>query len=282
MSKSLRIINILQVIEALGRGTPKEIQIRTAARLNEDPDDPNFKRNIYRDLKELTDQGKLTAYYSSPDGAPLDFEDGEPDKNVRIEYCLTDLDDHGKILGWKLLKAAGFEFEKGPQSAISWKATNPAQWDSEKAHFQLLYQEPNGKILSLSVPWEDRPFQLIIGRQSDKKLLSPLPQRASYLYVSEPTVSRNDGKSRLGHCQISATKDGSILIADLKSSSGTFYEELDLDVLKQNWPERHSDQTRKRADLPDPENLKKITDQEVEVRTSTLLRLGNLQIFILF
>ncbi|MES3037509.1 MAG: hypothetical protein V4736_06340 [Bdellovibrionota bacterium] len=290
MSKSLRIIHVLEILQKLGRASPKEIQEKVALRMSKEAGDASFMRTIYRDLKELTDQGRLKAYYFSPDGAPLDSVDEDSLKNVRIEYGIAAPGAEDNISGGNLLESAGVNFITSKEMRPLWKARHiHSEFDLEK-HFTILIQESTRLTLALQTSLEDIPCRIIIGRNSEpfldratclKTIKESHGLRASYLFSDNPSISRFVPGQKLGHCLISVDRNGKIGLQDLGSTSGTSFGSIAPENLKEVWRKSNSDMTAPAQSPTLPTELVKVSHVETKLAASTcLLKLGTLNVIL--
>lgn len=198
-----------------------------AKKIGEDPNSPTLKRNIYRDLKDLSLSQKLDVDYFSPDGRKLDLDEESLTKNVRIEYYVPGT--QSELVGASLLEAAHARLMGPGLKSVDWKIM-------ELNHVPLLnqyvlaFRAPDGKLLGLCSETDQRPLKLIIGRAPEKDLQVIDPsiveekygRRAALLLLNEKSVSRSIKGERDGHVLLEIQKEeNQIFVRDLSSTTGT-------------------------------------------------------------
>lgn len=240
MNKSLRILQILEVVKALGRSTPKTIETRIALRMGADTNSDNLLRTIYRDLKELTDQGLLQAHYFLPDGTSATEEEAETARNVRIEYSLNAESGDGVIQGFNLLAANGFRFVTDANNTYEWKCVHlnsPAQLQNQ---FSIVVRDLQGGFLALQTPADQLPMTVVLGRPMQRvedttqlmiSLREKFTKRVCYLFCPDASISRLVPNKKWGHCEIAVDGGGTIKVTDFNSSTGSHCTELPFDNL---------------------------------------------------
>lgn len=227
MKKSLRLSHVLEIIGALGKASPKDIQGRLAVRLGADQDEA-FQRAVYRDLKELGDDGRVLVKAFTPDGEELSPEKWDETKHFRLEYSLV-ASDSEQIPGWKILDESGMQLITANKS-MGWKAKLGAQTEVA-GHFSLFIQGKASRWVALQLPIDQLPAKIIFARSGDQ-LANPrvlkeqtgevFGLRAALLLTSEPTMSRNEPGRKPGHAVLTLTSNGEIKLKDFGSSNGTF------------------------------------------------------------
>lgn len=120
VSKSMRLIHVLETVADLRLAIPSEVLQRVAIRTGSDPNDSNLKRNVYRDLRELSDQGRLCVKYLTPDGSEISPDEADTHKNIRIEYTLPE-NTAAKIQGSGLIEELGGAFVPSALRSLNWR-----------------------------------------------------------------------------------------------------------------------------------------------------------------
>jgi hypothetical protein len=244
LTKSHRLILILEVIEPLKVATPAQVLASVAKRSQSDPDDPNLRRAVYRDLSELADQGRLLARYLMPDGSEITPDQAEEHRNLRIEYRLPE-SGGDQIPGIGVLEKMGGGFLRPALKSMGWRFS-PVENISLAKNLSLLFRYGHGKTAAIQLSLEQAPASLLLTRPPDgHKNFKPLAQeiertygaRTAALLCWDPSVSRSDLNTRLGHCLLSLESSLKLEIQDLKSSSGTYISALPDNYLEmvQKW-----------------------------------------------
>jgi hypothetical protein len=227
-SKNHRLTLVLDTVSKMGSGMPADICVRIAQRMGVDGKDPAFVRAIYRDLKQLADEGRLTADFFSPSGERLEPAAAETAKNVRVEYKLA-ADQAVAIPGWKTLHDFGGRLIPSSRQ-MGWKISFASESTAGK-HFSFLFQVHGGQWAVLQLPANEFPAKIVFCRESE---LEPLPAnygktvsdrqgvRTLVFACPDPSVSRGS-LDRVGHAVLTIDHAGGLTLQDLGSKTGTHF-----------------------------------------------------------
>jgi hypothetical protein len=234
IGKTARVMSVWEVVVEAGQATPIEIHQRVSSRLGVPFDDPNFKRNIYRDLKQLADQGRLKVKYFSPSGEEIVPDDAENLKNTRIEYCAGEW-KVDQISGHRILEDSSFQFVKPTALSMDWRVRLLQKTTDLDGSISLIVRGPSGKTFAFQLPADEIPAKIVVGRKTEKELEQHLlgddlqeafGRRTCALFSPDASVSRALRGTRLGHALLSVTSQRELSIQDLGSSSGTHWNSL--------------------------------------------------------
>lgn len=233
--KRQRIQKILQIVNDLGKALPQEIMNRYYGSDTADDVNESLKRSIYRDLKELADEGSIEAQYFLPNGAEIDLDEIENFKNIRVFYCSND--SQHTTFGQNLIERAGGAFLCSQKSGLKWTI-------SEKMNAQgkiwISFFTPISKRLHISVAKDNLPVTLLITRAEQHELsakeVSMIEQRFGYMFAVfscwDQTVSRPSSIHRLCHCALKIHRNQSLEIIADPSPTKTFFKPAQQDELK--------------------------------------------------
>ena len=236
ISKNLRLNTVFETLEAMGSGLPIDICQRVALRLGA-VQDKAFIRAVYRDLKQLADEGRIIAEVFAPDGSRLSEERAEESKNIRIEYRLCDT-QASSIPGWKTLLNVGGRIIP-PARKMGWKLSYATKM-SQTGHFSLLFQGIAGRIAILQLPQAEFSARILFCRESE---MDPLPPNFQELITQRfglrtlafvcpnQSVSRGNSIGKMGHAALSINREGQMSLEDFSSKTGTQFAQQSDEIL---------------------------------------------------
>lgn len=228
--KTLRAIYVWEAVKSLGRGSPESVFKIVSQKLGADPQDANFRRTIYRDLKALADAGDLGVDFFTPDGVKLDADQLDEAKNLRAEYYM--LSGEGLIQGGSLLEQAGGQLLLPDKCLVNWRAMDLANGSIPNA-FSFVFEAGSGHHLSLNCKLDERPLKLLVARNlpqerqtfPDSALLGgKFGPRSAMLFMLDSSLSRSSPGGRVAHAMITLGQTvDQIELEDFSSSGGTYY-----------------------------------------------------------
>lgn len=238
LKKRDRLKLIIETMQRLGQANPKEIIQRVAVASDSDATDAAFVRNIYRDLKDLADEGHLTARYFNADGAELPPEEWNQNSNTRIEYSLTG-DPAANVRGFAILKQANCALVPLTKS-MEWNVTLATQLKAA-GKLNILFRIRPGEWGAIQLALDQFPAKFVVGRSDDfavdarvyaDEAKEIFGTRTAILMTSDLTVSRIELPARQGHALLTAGRDTTVRLTDLNSKSGTSWAELSFDQIR--------------------------------------------------
>jgi hypothetical protein len=233
VSKAGRVLLALGAVKSRGRASPDDVLKIVAQRLNVAASDKNLRRNIYRDLKSLAEEGRLGVQYFTPDGSPIEPDSEGSFGNIRVEYFIPE--DEGRIPGHRVLTDRGGVFRQSSQRKLSWRMSQLSDAKESRNEIRFVFDTGDHTLLCLGLPMDELPVKLLIARDPgaevrnrlSKRIQDELGPRHGALYLNKRTISRPDENGKLGHAIIELADSGeSIVVHDLGSSSGTYTSAL--------------------------------------------------------
>jgi hypothetical protein len=217
----------MKILGNRGRASPEDISLDLAAAANVDAGDASFKRNVYRDLKELADEGQVQVSYTLPDGSEVSEDDIDKYKNIRVQYFVAS--EQSDIRGAKRVAHYGGAFERSTATKLDWSI---AEELPAKPSVCFTCLTPASTRFTISVGATHLPIILLVSRLPDSDEFRPpfgaieekYGYRTAVFYTWENTVSRPVKGTRLCHASVSVRKDLTVTVTDLGSSTGTFYQ----------------------------------------------------------
>jgi len=238
LSKSQRLLYILEAVESLGVAVPATVLAKVAGRLSLSVNDANLKRAVYRDLKSLADGGRLAVRMLTAEGLEIDPDHWQEHKNLRTEYRLAADAEVIGVQGMGLIQELGGEFVPAARK-MSW-SFQPIQNLKLAGHLCLIMQGQSGRLLALQLPVSELPCKILISRVSDSRfdhaLLSQEIQeqfglRTACFFTWDASVSRHLLGQRPGHALLTVQQDSTLQLEDLNSSTGTSYGALEAQAI---------------------------------------------------
>jgi hypothetical protein len=156
----LRLNYVWQAIEQLGRAGTTEICANVAAKMGVSEVDASFKRNIYRDLKQLVDASEVYVEHFTADGKKVQSEEElESISNFRSEYFSAE--KPSEVLGGGLLRDVGAELYTPDNKIVRWRIVATAN-GLPSGTVSILLPNSQGQWIALSADIEQRPIQLVV------------------------------------------------------------------------------------------------------------------------
>jgi len=289
ISKNQRMNLVIETIKTLGTGTAGDVHARVAKRQGIDVQDSAFIRSIYRDLKQLADEGRLIADIYAPDGTKIDPEQAEKAKNIRIEYRLPDSPEE-QIPGWKIVRDAGGKLVP-PRRDLKWKASFLNNTSAD-GNFSLFFRSLNGRWVVIQLALAELPAKILFCREDESDPLThnygdlvaeSFGLRTLTVVCADPSVSRGKESKRLGHAILTIDRDANIHLQDLGSKTGTYFAECPQELLVEVFKVPTSGMTMPAFTNPFelPVDWTTVEETDVTVPQSAILRLGSYRIAIL-
>lgn len=288
LSKSLRVLYVWEAVEQLKVATSLDVLRTIASRIQEDPENPNLKRSIYRDLKQLADSGQIGARYLSSDGTEIEPEEWDQLKGGRLEYFSRESDAQSDIRGIHFLEEAGGAFIP---------ATRDLEWQADKfkalapKKISLVVKGNGGQFYTLSLPLDMRPARFLVTRvganRFEHQLLAEeareqLGPRTASFFAWDKSVSRHQLGQRLGHAHLAFAANGTINLSDLKSTTGTAFVQLSAAQLVRFVDYNRMDRTMPLdSDIFENEFVwQDAPSSGVEILSPCLIKMGNFRILL--
>ncbi len=248
VTKATRMLQVYEVLKRKGRCTAEDIANAVALSLSIDTDDKNFRRTIYRDLKEFAQDNTIQVDYYTPDGKQIEAGQEDQFKNVRAEYYLTG--GESLVLGGGLVTDLGGSFVPAKPGVVEWQFRDVSKgFVPEMIHF--VFASVRSPFTALCLPHDEAPAKVLIGRQARPGTYTPNPsdiekaygRRSAFFYYPEKTLSRPKENGPDGHGIIEFLSEKEAHIKDLGSSTGSYWAVADGEEFSQSWANVNNDST---------------------------------------
>jgi hypothetical protein len=276
----------MEAIESLGKASPRDIHLRVAARCDVDAHNEAFVRSVYRDLKQLADEGRLHVRAYAPDGTEIEPEKWDETKNFRLEYSLSEVDS--QIAGWKLLDEIGSRVFPGSKT-MGWKVCGAGQ-AAFTDHVSLLFKGKSSRCSALQLPISQLPAKVLFVRTGEilsdvqalkRQVAEVIGLKATIFMCSDPTVSRFEPGQRMGHALLTITRTGELECKDLGSFNGTFFAPISESEIHELARNESALATQKLRDEPFADlAFSAVSSKATPLSNPTVLRLGSFSIGI--
>lgn len=287
-NKRIRLLYVMEAMDRLKVATPRDILTQLSQQFNLSEEDANFKRSIYRDLKNLAEQGKLHVRTLAADGVELPPEEWDESKNIRLEYSI-----HGQessFVGIGLIEEMGAQIILPQKRKLNFRVSSLHKANLER-NLNLIFKGHLGKILTLQLPQEDFPARLLILRShheetDHKRFIAEIEERFGFrtavLFVPDPTVSRYQAGVRAGHALITIDHKRVLTVSDFASSSGSKWSNLDKSEIEALLNTQQSKSTIAPSESPLENEGLVMQDfsNEVTLSNNTIVNFGKFRILI--
>lgn len=224
-SKRHRLTKLIKIVNSLGKALPQEIMMRYKGDELEAGQDDQLKRSIYRDLKELADEGSIEAQYFLPEGKEISEEEIEKFRNIRVYYCSKG--EIENIPGYNLIAAVGGRILNLQKDSLSWRISESV---NSKNMVWVSFYSPFSKLIHIGLPKECLPATLLVTRFERDILpadVRQIEQRFGYKTAIfscwDQNISRPNATNRVCHCAIQMRRDISVNVIDDQSSTKTYF-----------------------------------------------------------
>ncbi len=290
VTKASRMLQVYEVLKRKGRCTADDIATGVALALDIDSGDKNFRRTIYRDLKEFTIDNTIQVEYFTPDG--IKIEPGEEDnyKNIRAEYFL--MGSESLIMGGGLVQNIGGLFYPARLGAVNWQIRNVNKGFIANM-FHLTFATVQHPLLALCIPKDEIPAKVIFGRPSQADTYRPTEQylesqygrRAALFYYPERTLSRPKEGGPDGHGIVEWIDEDHVHMKDLGSSTGCYWAPANPDDESQflaTWDNHTADSTVELARHPlrIKRDWQPIDETGIQLKTPVYGRFGDFNFYL--
>lgn len=228
ITKVERMILVKDTIDRLQRASLEDILSSFCAKTGLSQKTKNLRQYVRRDLESLcTDARYLSKDYFLPNADKIEPGNEKDHKNVRVEYYI--IKDSTDIIGGGLLEEANGKIISPNRNIIEWKLNNLSESFENDCLAFSMHLSQSGYI-SLTIKKEELPFNLILGKTTNRntpdlqELRASFGQRSTLLLINEAGLEESVKNSKFGHCLITfGQTTQSFHLSDLSSRNGTFY-----------------------------------------------------------
>lgn len=224
-SKRHRLIKLNKIVNSLGKALPQEIMMKYKGEELEAGQDDLLRRNIYRDLKELADEGAIEAQYFLPEGKEISEDEAEKFRNLRVYYCSKG--GTKNIPGYNLIESAGGRIFNIQRDSLSWRVSEAI--NSENMVWVSFYS-PFSKIIHLGLSRINLPANLLVTRLKHdihpadlKRIEQRFGYKTTIFSCWDQNISRPNTTQRVCHCALQIRRDLSVNLIDDHSSTKTYF-----------------------------------------------------------
>jgi hypothetical protein len=234
-SKRHRLIKLNKIVNSLGKALPQEIMMRYKGEELEAGQDDLLRRNIYRDLKELADEGSIEAQYFLPEGKEISEDEADKFRNIRVYYCSKGGAEN--IPGYNLIVSAGGRIFNMQRDSLSWRVSEAINSDGM---IWVSFYSPFSKLIHLGIPTTSLPATLLVTRFKHDVLpadLKRIEQRFGFKTAIfscwDQNISRPNTTHRVCHCALQMRRDLSVNVIDDQSSTKTYFRYPQADEVRE-------------------------------------------------
>ncbi len=197
--------------------------------LDQDANDPAFKRAVHRDLKSLMHSNQIGVDYYTPGGEMIPAGEEDQHQNVRVEYyLLTHMEQ--EVTGFQRFSELGGDMIAKPvlNSVLKF---NEHLDEVPVNTYRISLEMRTGFFIHMWMLKEDRPVKLLFARTSKEmaqksareEVQKKLDSRSAVLLLPNKSVSRLKVEDMSGHCELEFSKqEEQVLLQDHNSHNGTY------------------------------------------------------------